>query len=50
MFKKAKKTVAPESKIGKLSSKVKTLDTKEVKKVVGGSINYNASKSNTGNN
>ena len=42
MFKKTKKANAPKAKIEKLNSK-------ELGNVVGGSINYNASKSNTGN-
>ncbi|HXD91752.1 MAG TPA: hypothetical protein VNX01_00990 [Bacteroidia bacterium] len=41
MFKKSKKETAPKAKIEKLNSK-------ELNNVVGGSINYNASKSNTG--
>jgi natural product precursor len=42
MFKKTKKETAPKAKIEKLNSK-------ELNNVVGGSINYNSSKSNTGN-
>jgi len=41
MFKKTKNATAPKAKIEKLNSK-------ELNNVVGGSINYNASKSNTG--
>jgi len=47
LFKKSKKSVE-KSKIEKFASKNVKLDEKELKKVVGGSINYNASKSNTG--
>jgi len=42
MVKKSKKETAPKAKIEKLNSK-------ELNNVVGGSINYNSSKSNTGN-
>ena len=49
MFKKSKKAVVTNSKIEQLNSKVEKLDSKELKKVVGGAVNYNASKSNTGN-
>ena len=48
MFKKAKKT-AEKSKIEKFSNKAAKLNEKSLKKVVGGSINYNSSKSNSGN-
>jgi len=46
MFKKLKKS-AEKSKIEKFASKNVKLDEKELKKVVGGAVNYNASKSNT---
>jgi len=42
MFKKTRKEAASKAKIEKLSNK-------ELNHVVGGAINYNASKSNTGN-
>jgi len=48
MLKKAKKTVE-KSKIEKFSIKTTKLNEKSLKKVVGGSINYNSSKSNSGN-
>jgi len=47
MFKKSKK--AEGSAISKLT-KTGKLKTADLKKVVGGSVNYNSSKSNTGNN
>lgn len=45
LFKKSEK----KSKIQNFAANVEKLDAKELKQVVGGSINYNASKSNTGN-
>lgn len=48
MFKKSKKTET-KSKISSFSSNVEKLDAKELKQVNGGTVNYNASKSNTGN-
>jgi|GEM_PF-1272282 bacteriocin-like protein len=42
MFKKTKKEVASKAK-------VETLSNKELNNVVGGAVNYNASKSNSGN-
>jgi bacteriocin-like protein len=41
MFKKTKKEIASKAK-------VETLSNKELNNVVGGAINYNAGKSNTG--
>ena len=48
MFKKSKKA-AEKSKIEKFSNTTGKLNEKELKKVAGGAVNYNASKSNSGN-
>lgn len=48
MFKKPKKTET-KSKIKNFSAKVEKLNSKELKKVTGGAVNYNAAHSNSGN-
>lgn len=48
-LKKSAEKKSTKQNIQKFSAKVEKLNEKELKQVVGGAVNYNASKSNSGN-